>query len=126
MEKVLLDSSFILSCVRNRIDFFTEITLMGMQILIPEEVLKEIENIKNSRQKLKDKEAARFSSVLFKLNNFKKIKLKAKNVDRGIINFAGENSGLIIATLDREIKKKLKGKNKLMVIRGKNRLEVLG
>lgn len=126
MEKILLDSSFILSCVKNRIDFFTEIALMGMQILIPEEVLREIGNIKNSKQKLKDKEAAEFSSVLFKLNNFKKIKLKTKNVDSGIINFAGKNPELIIATLDKEIKKKLKGKNKLMIIRGKNQLEVLG
>ena len=40
-----MDSSFILTCVRQKIDFFEEIELKGIQILIPKQVIREIKGI---------------------------------------------------------------------------------
>ena len=37
MKQALLDTNFILSCIRKKIDFFEEIRLMGIKIIIPEE-----------------------------------------------------------------------------------------
>lgn len=127
MEKtlVLLDSSFILTCVKNKIDFFNEIELMGIQILIPNQVIDEIKNMANSKKKLHFKDDAKISLILLEKNkkNFKKMDLNWKNVDNSIIDFADKNPNIIIATLDREIKKKVK--NKKMIIRGRNKLNIL-
>jgi len=123
---VLLDTNFILSCVKNKIDFFNEIPLMGYNIIIPKEVIKEIENISKSKQKLKEKDMAKLASVILKMNQFKKINLNTKNVDNGIIQFAKQNPDVIVATLDRVIKNSLKKKNKIMIIRENDRLEIVG
>jgi rRNA-processing protein FCF1 len=115
MKKVLLDTNFILTCVRQKIDLFEEIYLMGMQILIPEQVINEIERIKNlnSQPALK----------LLEKNKFKKIDIGRGHVDKKIIQFAKENPDLTIATLDREIKNKTK--NPKLIIRGKKKLEII-
>lgn len=110
MRKVVLDTSFILSCIRQKIDFFEILKLEGMQILIPEKVLKELKALK-----------ADLALAVLKNNKFKKINLKGKNADRAIINYANQNSGILIATLDKEIKKETK--NPKIIIRQKKTLE---
>jgi len=125
MKQILLDTNFILSCIKNKIDFFNEIYLMGYHILIPEEVIKEIGNITKSKQKLKEKDSAKLASILLKMNKFKKINLNTRNVDNGIIRFAEQNPDVIVATLDRQVKNSLKKKNKILVIRGKDKLEII-
>jgi rRNA-processing protein FCF1 len=125
---ILLDTNFIINCVRNKIDFLNELYLKGFEILIPEEVIKEIEKISESKQKLKEKEISSLCLEILKVqkSKFKKIKLNSKNVDNGIIDFALKNKGVIIATLDNEIKKKLKKKNNILSLRNKNKLEIVG
>lgn len=114
MKKILLDSSFILTCVKQKLDFFEE--LVGEQIIIPEQVLKEIARLKTLNSELALKILAK--------HKFKKINLeKGKTTDNKIINFAKENPKIIIATLDREIKNKTQ--NKKLIIRGKKKLEII-
>ncbi|MCX6750200.1 MAG: PIN domain-containing protein [Candidatus Pacearchaeota archaeon] len=114
MKQILLDTNFILSCIKQKIDFFEEIYLMGIQIIIPEEVIKELE-------KLKQEQALRLLENV--KDKFKTIPLKGKNVDNAIIKYAKENPEVIIATLDREIKTKVK--NRKMIIRNKKKLEII-
>lgn len=112
MRKILLDTNFIITCMKNKIDFYEELCMEGYEIVIPDEVLDEIENLG-------------YKDVLdfLKRKKFKKIKLDVKNVDNGIVKYAKENPDVVIATLDREIKGKIR--NRKMVIRGKNKLEVI-
>lgn len=117
MKQTILDTSFILSCVRNKIDFFEELYLMGIQILIPQEVIAEIEKFKDKKSE------AKTALKLLEKNKFKKIKLGKGHVDKKIISYAKENSTIIVATLDREIKSKTK--NQKLVIRGKKKLEIV-
>jgi len=112
MKKILLDTNFIISCIKQKIDFFEEISLMGIQIIIPEQVIKELENLK--------KESA---LRLLENSNFKTISLKGKNIDNAIINFAKENPDIVIATLDRDIRRKVK--NRKMSIRDRRKLEII-
>lgn len=125
MKKAVLDSSFILTCVKQKIDFFEEIKLMGMGILIPKQVINEIKKISESGKKLHFKEDARIALKILEKNNFEKIDMHTKEVDRGMINLAKENSDLVIATLDREIKKFFKGENRILVIRGRKKMEIV-
>ncbi len=113
MKQIILDSSFILTCIKQKIDFFEE--LVGTQILIPKQVINEIKNLKNSNSKLALK--------LLEKNKFRKIDLGKTHVDKLIIRFAKENPKTIIATLDREIKNKTK--NQKLIIRGKKKLEII-
>lgn len=122
MKQVILDTNFILSCIRKKIDFFEEIKFMGFKILIPTQVIKEIKGITNSKKKLKFREEAKLALKLLEKNSFKEIDIKNKNVDRGLINLARENKDIIIATLDREIKNKTQ--NSKLIIRGQKKLEI--
>lgn len=122
MRIALLDASFILSCVKNKIDFFEELELGGIGVIIPEGVIKEIEAIKN----LKKSQVKIEADLALKLINAKKLKiiqLKGKTTDNAIIHYAKQNPDIMIATLDREIKKKTK--NRKLVIRNKKKLEII-
>ncbi|MEK6898429.1 MAG: PIN domain-containing protein [Nanoarchaeota archaeon] len=112
MKKILLDTNFILTCVKQKIDFFEELEMLGMKILIPDKVIKELRGLKKE-----------LALKLLNANNFETFKLDGKNTDRAIINFADENPEIIIATLDREIKREIK--NPKMVIRGKKKLGII-
>lgn len=123
MKKAILDTNFILTCVKQKIDFLDEIKFMGIKVLIPEEVLDEVRKIMNSKKKLHFREDAKLALKILNKNGFKKIKLGTAHVDKGLVNFAEKNKDVIVATLDKELKKKIK-KPKL-VIRGKKKLEII-
>ncbi len=123
MKQVILDTNFILSCVRQKIDFFREIPEKGWEILIPTQIIEEIKRIENSTKKLYHRQAAKLAVVILENNNFKQIDLKRNYVDRGIIKYAEEHPKAIIATLDKEIKNKIA--NPKLIIRGKKKLEVI-
>jgi rRNA-processing protein FCF1 len=109
----LLDTSFILSAIRNKIDFLDEIKNLGLTPIVPKQVLVELEGISKSKSEAE--------LALKIINKVKKIDLKTKNTDAGIIKYA-KNNKIIIATLDKEIKNKTK--NQKLIIRGKNKIEI--
>jgi len=123
MKKTILDTSFILTAVRQKIDFFSELENTGFKILIPEEVIGEIESISKSNKKGEVVENAKLALKILGKEKFEKIKLGGKNVDDSIVKLAKENSDFVVATLDREIKNKIK--NSKLVIRQKKRIEVI-
>ena len=123
MKQILLDTNFILTCIKQKIDFFEDLELMGLQILIPKQVIDEIEMIASSKKKLHFREDAKLSLVLLKKNSFEKIDLTIQDVDKGIKRFAKQNPKIIIATLDKEIKDNIQ--NPKLVIRQKKKLEIV-
>ena len=127
MRQAILDTSFILTCIKQKIDFFDEIKFMGIEILIPDIVIGEIKSLSEdtSKKKFNLKENAKIALKLLEKNlgSFRRINLFGKNVDKSIIKFAEENGEVLIATLDKEIKKKVK--NSKLIIRGKKKLEII-
>ena len=115
MAKVLLDTNFILTCLKEKIDFFEDLTFMGLRIIIPKQVIKELRGMEENKSKLAIK--------LLKKNSFEEIDIGKGHVDKKIINFLNKNPGILLATLDRELKSKVK--NKKVVIRNKKRLEII-
>jgi rRNA-processing protein FCF1 len=122
MKKVVLDTSFILSCIRKKIDFFEEIKFMGFQILIPKQVIREINGITISKKKSYFKEDSKLALELLKKNLFKEIDLKEKNVDKGLIKLAKKDKEIIVATLDKEIQNNIQ--NPKLIIRGQKKLQI--
>lgn len=115
MKQVILDTSFILTAVRQKIDFSHEFEMQGFQVLMPNLVLRELEGL------AKKPEAALALKIISK-NKFKTVSVKGKTVDAAIINFAKDNPKIFVATLDREIKNKTK--NPKIVIRQKKMIGV--
>src|SRR3989338_1327502 len=99
MKFALLDTNFILTCVKQKIDFFEELELNGLTILIPKQVIRELNGIKNSKTELALK--------ILKKNKFKEIDIGKGDVDKRIKKFADENFGIFIATLDKKLKNKI-------------------
>ena len=117
MKQIILDTSFIVSAVRNKLDFFEQLEFQGFKIIIPDEVIGEIKGL------AKSKPEAELALKILEKSEFKEIELGMKNVDNGLVKFAKENSGVVIATLDKEIRQKLKGRT--MIIRGIKNLEIV-
>ena len=122
-SQVLVDTNFIINCVRNKIDFFDEIRSIGLKVILPQEIIKELEKIANSKKKLHFRRDAEIALKLIKMNKHEEINLERKNVDLGIIHFANKNKGTIVATFDKELSQKLNG-NK-MIVRNKKNLEII-
>jgi rRNA-processing protein FCF1 len=122
MKQILLDTNFIISCIKNKIDFFEEIELRGFEIIIPDKIIYEIKNILKSKQKAHNKDLAKLALKLLEKKSYKKINFGSGYADKSIIKFAKKNPKLIIATLDKEIQEKIK--NKKLIIRGKKKLEI--
>ena len=115
---VLLDTNFILTCLKQKIDFVEEIYFRGFKILIPKQVIEELKILEKRRYNY-----AGFALKLIKEKKFKKVDLKDKKTDRAILKFATNNKSAIIATLDKELKENIE--NRKMVIRSKKKLEII-
>ncbi len=100
--EAILDSSFIISCVKKNIDFLTQLEEQGFTVKVPHEVFQELKDL---RLKVAHDErmAIDLAMVMFEQRKVKKIKLGHKKVDEGLIEKG--NTGAYIATLDREIKR---------------------
>ena len=123
MKKIILDTSFILSAVREKIDFFSELTDLGFNIIIPKEVLLELNGIILSKQKEKFKNEAKISLNILKKEKFDFITLESRNVDLGIINLLKKNPSFFLASLDRGLNNKVK--NRKVIIRARKKLEII-
>lgn len=117
MKSAILDTNFIISCAKQKIDFIEDLSFKGLQILVPLQVIKELKI-------LSKKDAnARLALKILQSAGVRKIDLKGKNTDKAIINYAKANDNVLIATLDEGIKKKIR--NSKLVIREKKRLGII-
>ena len=117
--EVILDTSFILNCLKVGIDFL-EAVEYG-KVVIAREVVEELGKLAQDNSKLA--EQAKLALEIIERNKVKMIKLNSGHVDAGIIKYV-RNKQVIVATMDSELKRKLKKKSKLLIIRGKKKLEL--
>ena len=121
-KSVVVDTNFILTCIRQKIDLFDWLKINGFQIIVPIEVINELKMLGgrgNNNLSLEAKLALR----LLKREKFKLIDLEGDSADKIIIRYANKNPHIVVATLDREMKKKMKNK-KITIRRGKT-LEIV-
>ncbi len=115
MKKVLLDTNFVISCLKNRIDFLEELHFGGFEVYVPEQVLTELENLKDY--------SAKTALNLLKEKKVKKVVLPVNYVDEGIARFCERNREFILATLDKELMDRVS--NQKIIIRNRKNLEVV-
>ena len=112
MKQVILDTSFILTCIRQKIDFFERLEHEGFKILIPDQAIDELMGL-----------GAQLALNILGKNKFELVKLSGKDADAAILKFVRENPQAVVATLDAGLKKKVK--NPKIVIRQKKKLEIV-
>jgi rRNA-processing protein FCF1 len=97
--------------------------LEGFELVLPRQVIKELEELsEDKRKKASERDLARTALAFinkFK-DKFKIIELKKNYVDLGLQKL---EKGYIVASLDRELKQKLKGKVKFRIITKRKKLE---
>jgi rRNA-processing protein FCF1 len=126
MKQALLDTNFIISCTSQKIDFIHDLKIMGYEIIIPQEVIKEINGLSNSKGKgTKLKISSNIASNIINLNReqLKIVSIGEGEVDNQIVKYAKLHPETVIATLDNELKSKIKASPKI-VIRDRRSLEV--
>jgi len=117
--EVILDTNFIVSCVKHKIDFVSELEGMGFKVLLPKEVFEEIKDLRlNSDHSTKV--ASEVALELLKKRKVKGVALGDRQVDEGLIEFG--KKGAYIATLDVVIKRQVP--NKIVISESGNNLVV--
>lgn len=121
--EVILDTNFIIELVRNKIDL-SDVSDYG-KIIIPRQILIELEKISVDGE-AEDRKLAELALKIIEKNEEKIsiIELDNKYADLGIEKYAEKNK-IIIASLDKDLKKKLKGKTRILVLRAKKKLILL-
>ena len=112
MKQVILDTSFIITSIKQKVDFFDDDILKGVKIVIPEQVIRELEGL-----------GAKLALAILEKNEFTLIRIPGRDADTAIIDFAKENPIAIVATLDRGLQRKVK--NRKLIIRQKKKLEIV-
>lgn len=125
--KIILDTNFIINCIKEKIDFLDELSFYG-KIIVPKQVKQELEKIsQNKKSKLKDREAAQVGLQIVSEagRDIGEINLEKKFVDRGIVKYIedSESKDYIVATFDKALKKDLKDKIKIIGVRARKKLE---
>src|SRR3989344_1707672 len=114
--EVILDTNFVISCVKRRIDFLGELEEMGFKVKIPREVLQEMKDLKKGNTSHEERTAIDIVFRMFEEKDVKKIKIGGRGVDYGLVKKGSD--GTYIATLDREIKHKIA--NRVVIDSAKN------
>ena len=126
--KVILDTNFLVYCAEKKIDYFELIDDLpaNKEIVVIRSVLNELKDLKQNAKKAKDKAAASLALQIvdrnIKGNNLEVLEIEdyADDVIKRIANRED-----IVATMDRQLKSKLKGKARILSIRSAKKLEIV-
>lgn len=126
--KILLDTNFILTCAKQKIDFASladNIIDEEINWIIPQDVLNELGALKDRvGMKTKDRDAAKLGFETIQDLDAQIVQLPGKNpnVDIKIVSYITDKN-IVLASMDKNLKSRIN--NKILTIRGKNDLELV-
>lgn len=118
--KIILDTNFLIYCAKEKLDYVEEIGNLineSHELVVPVQVIEELERLKEKTKKGKDKEACNLALQILEKNKIKKVNPVGKSVDDAIVKLASEDKKNIVCTLDREMRFKLP--RVILISRGK-------
>ena len=111
--KILLDTNFIITLAKNKSRLFEEMKeeFGNYELIIPKQVIEELKKISIKKEtKIIDRENAEVGLKIISKQKFISPDLATNNVDASIIEYSKDKE-LIIGTLDKKLKQKLKSSN---------------
>lgn len=104
--EVILDTNFIISCIRKKIDFYPQLEEQGFKVIFPREVLQELKDIRRGDGvSHEDRIAIDLALQMVEKTKAKKMSLGQGKVDDWLIHKGKQ--GIYIATLDAAIKRQI-------------------
>lgn len=127
MKRVILDTDFLIHCAKYKVDYAEELKRIldfPFRMFIVDKTLDELDSV-IEKQGGKAGAYARLAKAVLKANGVSLIKTKKDRiVDELILDAAGE--GIIVATMDADLKRKLKEKGvSVVVLRQKSHLKLI-
>ncbi|OIO43178.1 hypothetical protein COU56_02045 [Candidatus Pacearchaeota archaeon CG10_big_fil_rev_8_21_14_0_10_31_9] len=128
--EIVIDTNFIITCMKNKVDLFLQLENLfpGDKIVVPKQVIWELEKLVDKTRKIKDRQAVEISLKMLKNNTYFSPDLKTNDVDKGILNYLKNSDKSVLGTMDRELKESIR-KNKLNVrflrIKSKKKIEIV-
>lgn len=126
MKTVLLDTNFLVECAKNKIDIQSELTRIldfSFEIAILDRTMEELEEIIAKGKK--EGQAAKLAKTILMTKRVTIIPTTCGHTDKLLLEMADENH--MIATMDKTLKQQLKKKKQdVVIMRGKNKLAVVG
>jgi len=117
--EAILDSSFILSCMKRKIDFLDELEIKGFKAVIPREVLQELKDLRLKVGR-DEKTAIDVALDIIEKRKVKKMSFGGGKVDEHLIKMG--QKGVYIASLDSAVKRAVP--NKILISNSGNSLIV--
>ena len=118
MKRLILDTNFLLIPARFKVDIFSEIGKIASfqyKLFIIDKTIDELNKIVESKSvKVRDREYAKIGLQLIKAKNVGKIKSDGKYVDDIIVEISDKDT--IVATSDKELRKRLRKKRIKMIV----------
>jgi|TARA_Y100000310_G_C20679693_1_gene815169 rRNA-processing protein FCF1 len=125
MEKIILDTNFLLIPFQFRVDIFSEIDRIihsNYSLFVLDKTKDELNHI-IERQKGKHKDAAKFALQILEAKEIGVLKTKDQGLVDDIIIELGKKEKYIIATQDKDLKRELINQgNRVIVLRQKKTL----
>ncbi|MFH1240553.1 MAG: hypothetical protein V1672_05050 [Candidatus Diapherotrites archaeon] len=115
VNKIALDTSILLDAIEFKVDVFTEIKnkLGDVEFIVPAQIMKELDEI-SKRDEKKKRQIMLIKEIMNK-NGVKIVKCEAKNADLALEMLS---QTAIIATNDKELRKRIKSvNNKIIFLR---------
>lgn len=125
MKRILLDASFILTLASKPLDLIGELEEMlgNVELLVLEDTIKELEAISKRSSIKKSKQAKLALDFVMKLERI--TYAYEGSVDDKILKCAMENR-LLVATMDKELRKRLRAMGLSVITLRQNRLMING
>ena len=122
--QVVLDTNFLVYCAENKVDYASgidEIMTEGFELVVPSQVISELENLSVKAEKYSTKIAARLALKIIGSNKVKVLKIEAGYADEAILKMAKQNN-VIAATIDSELRKKIGRTVRGVTIEGRRKI----
>lgn len=120
--EAILDTNFIISCLRRKIDFIGRLREEGFSVKVPREVLQELKDLKKKGNGSRENRFIIDMALKMFDNNkeISKVGFGQGTVDEGLIKMG--KKGVYIATLDAAVKRAVP--NKIVISDAKNDIVV--
>lgn len=105
--EAILDGSFMLNAMRNKIDFISQLENEGFKVVVPREVMQEMKDLRE-KAKTPDRVLIDLIFQMVEQRDVKKIGLGKDRVDLQLIKLG--KAGKYIATTDAAIKRSVKNR----------------
>lgn len=117
--EAILDTNFIITCIKEGIDFIDQLKVNGFRIIVPKEVVDEIKDLRKDGSR-SDRQSALIALEIIEHSKLEKTSLTKRSVDEGLIERG--KKGAYIATLDAAIRRIVP--NKIIISRTKKSIEI--